>query len=148
MQHVPDTPTRKNRNRSAPRSGVRGFAMMEAMMAATMLGIVVMGTMQFFSYGQGRIATLSADRVAYDVARNEIEKMIARGYDSAVSSTDTTQTLYGSSITVETVVAYVDDPVDSLAGADADGPNDFKDVAVTVTYDEDKTATLHAVLTP
>ena len=41
----PMKPGTSSRGRSSPRSGIRGFAMMEAIMAAAMLGIVVVGTM-------------------------------------------------------------------------------------------------------
>jgi type II secretory pathway pseudopilin PulG len=146
MQSSSDTP---GEGRASPRrSGMRGFTMVEAMMAAAMLGIVVVGTMQFFSYGQSRMTSLAVDRAAYDVARNEIEKIIARGYGSATSQTDTTQTLFGEPMTITTVVSYVDDPVDSLSTSDPDGPEDYKNVVVTVTYQDTKTATLQALITP
>jgi hypothetical protein len=125
-----------------------GFAVMEAMMAAAMLGIVVVGTMQFFTYGQTRMSSLSIDRSAFDVARNELEKIIARGYGSAVSKTDTSQTLFGEPMTIQTVITYVDDAVDSLGGSDGDGTEDYKKVEVTVTYMVDKTATLKTIVVP
>ena len=145
---TPQTIARQPVGYRDPRPGVRGFAMMEALMASALLGVVVLGTMQFFSFGQSRITSLSLDRSAYDVVRNEMEKVVARGYADAVSKTDTTQTLFGAKIKVTTTVIDVDDPVDLVGVLDVTGPEDYKKITVTVTYDSTSTVTMKNLIMP
>lgn len=135
--------------RSSPRSGTAGFAMMEALMAAAMLGIVVVGTLQFFTFGQSRISELAIDRAAFDVARSEVEKNIARGHDNVVAGFDTTQFLFDDRIYITTTVTTIDDETDSLGASDSSGPADYKKVSVSVSYlEQSKTANMSTLITP
>ena len=145
---TPQTYPRRSVGYRDSRPGQRGFAMMEALMASALIGIVVVGTMQFFSFGQSRITSLAVDRAAHDIARNEMEKVVAKGYANAVSTTDTTQTLFGGKITVTTTAIDVDDPVDLLGVADVTGPEDYLKVTVTVTYDSTRTVTMKNLIMP
>lgn len=117
-------------------------------MASALIGIVVVGTMQFFSFGQSRITSLAVDRAAYDIARNEMEKVVAKGYANARTMTDTTQSLSGGKITVTTTVTDVDDAVDLLGGLDVTGPEDYIKVTVAVTYDSTRTVTMKNLIMP
>ena len=123
--------------------------MMEALMAAAMLGIVVVGTLQFFSFGQSRISGLAIDRAAFDVARSEIEKNIARGHDNVVAGYDTTQFLFEDRLYITTTVTTIDDDADSLGASDSNGTDDYKKVSVSVAYmEQTKTANMHTLITP
>lgn len=135
------------RDRSSPQASVRGFAMLDTLMAAALLGVVMIGTMQFFSFGQSQISSLARERAAYDLARSRIEEMIADGYANSVSKTETGLKVEGQPATRTTTVTFVDDPADSSGGQDANGTQDYKSVMVDVTYGT-HTVTLRTILTP
>lgn len=113
---------------------MRGFALMDVATGAAIMGIVVVGTMFFFSYGQKQIQGNARERAAYDLLHNRVEELVAAGYDKAVARTDTGLVAYNVDASRITSVSFVDDPADSLGVADADGNLDYKDIQVDVTY--------------
>lgn len=135
------------RNRQA-RANARGFAMIDVITGAAILGIVVVGTMYFFSYGQRQIQARARERGAYDLARNRIEEIVAAGYNKALDRVDSGLVVYGDISAVrKTTVSYVDDPADSLGALDEDGNLDYKDIQIEVQY-LNKTVTLQAFMYP
>ena len=142
----------KARRRRSSHAGMRGFAMMDVAFGAAILGIIVMGTLQTFEFGQRQITRRVQERSAYDLARMRIEEVIAEGFDYAVARTDSGLTVTGGiPATRTTTLTWIDDPADLLGVNDPDGPEDFKDVQVDVDYGPTgmtKTVTLHTVLIP
>ncbi|MBT5875168.1 MAG: hypothetical protein HOH43_17245 [Candidatus Latescibacteria bacterium] len=140
------------RGQDAKHDGMRGFAMMDVAFGAAILGIVVMGTLQIFSFGQRQITTRIQERSAYDLARMRVEEVIAQGITTAVARTDSNLTVTGEMpATRVTTITWIDDPADSTGAGDMDGPNDFKEVVVNINYGPDgatKTVTLTTVLVP
>lgn len=129
-------------------ASVRGFAMMDVITGAAILGIVVVGTMYFFSFGQRQIQARARERAAYDLARNRLEEIVAIGYNRTGARGDSGLKVYGNVPAVRrTTVSYVDDPADSLGAKDQDGNLDYKDVVITVQY-LNKTVTLQTYLYP
>ena len=142
------TQTFSSRRNRQTRAGVRGFAMIDVITGAAILGIVVVGTMYFFSYGQRQIQARARERAAYDHARNRIEEIVAAGYTKALDRVDSGLTVYGGVAAVRTTtVSYVDDPADSLGALDEDGNLDYKDIQIEVKY-LNKTVTLQAFMYP
>lgn len=135
------------RDSSSPSAGVRGFALLDVLMATVILGIIVVGTMQLFTFGQSRIVSLSQGRGAYDLARYEIEKVIADGYVDAIAKTDTSLTVDGVPATRTTTITFVDDPADNTGAQDTTGTQDYKLIKVDVTYGN-QTVTLRTLLAP
>lgn len=132
----------------AMRREEKGFTILDVIIGAAILGFVVVGTMQFFAYGQVRIRERAEERSAYDLARTRIEEVLASHYDAVVSRVDSGLTVYGGVAAVRTTtVTFVDDPTDSLGASDADGPEDFKNVQVDVGY-RDKTVMLQTFVLP
>lgn len=121
---------------------------MDVITGAAILGIVVVGTMYFFSYGQRQIQSRARERAAYDLARNRIEEIVAAGYSKALARVDSGLVVYGGIPAVrKTTVTYIDDPADSLGVKDADGNLDYKDIAVEVEY-LNKKVSLQAYMYP
>lgn len=133
---------------SAP-CGLRGFAMMDVVLGAAILGIVVVGTMQIFEFGHRQILMRAQERSAQDHAQNRIEEVIADGYADAVARVDTGLVVYGGyTATRTTTVTFIDDPADGLGADDPDGTEDFKEVQVEVTYGDGKSVTLKTTVVP
>jgi hypothetical protein len=131
---------------------MRGFAILDVTFGAAILGIVVMGTLQVFEFGQRQISTRVAERSAYDLARTRIEEVVADGYDDALARVDSNLTVYGGLPAVRTTtVTFIDDPVDSLGASDPDGIEDYKSIEVQVDYGPDnnqKSVTLETIMIP
>ncbi len=138
--------------RSSTHAGMRGFAMMDVAFGAAILGIVVMGTLHIFSFGQRQIAKRVAERSAYDLVRMRVEEVIAQGIDNAATRTDSNLYVTGKMpATRTTTITWIDDPADSTGADDPDGPEDFKEVVVNVAYGpygSTKTVSLTTVLIP
>lgn len=128
-------------------SSPAGFALLDVLMASMILGMVVVGTMQFFTFGQSQITSLVGDQEAYDLARTRLEALVAAGYDDAIDQVETGLTVNDQPATRTTTVTFVDDPADSLGGADVTGTQDYKLIRVDVTYG-DQTRTLRTLLAP
>lgn len=135
------------RDRSSPPAGVRGFALLDVLMASMILGMVVVGTMQFFTFGQSQITSLVSDQEGYDLAQIRMEEVVADGYADAIAKTETGLMVNGVPATRTTTITFVDDPADSLGGADVNGTQDYKIIKVDVTYG-DRTVTLRTLLAP
>lgn len=135
------------RDRSSAPAGVHGFALLDVLMASLLLGIVVIGTMQFFSYGQSRIASMGKEHDAYNLARSRMEEVISDGYVDAVGKVETGFTMNGVAATRTTTITFVDDPADSLGAKDINGTQDLKLIRVDVTYG-DQAVTLRTLLAP
>lgn len=139
-------------DRSTKDAGMRGFAMMDVAFGAALLGIIVLGTLQIFEFGQQQISRRLQERSAYDMARTRMEEIVADTYAHAVSRVDSGLVLSGNiPATRTTTVTMIDDAADGLGAADADGQGDFKEVQVDVAYgpnDNTKTVALSSVLVP
>ena len=139
--------TAEKKRRLAPR-GNRGFVMMEAMIGALILGIIVAGMLHIFEFGNTKMWKLTQDRSLIAIGRNEMETIIAGGYENAVSGIDSSITIDGRQVMITKVVSFVDDPADSLGELDTDGIEDYKAIQVSVAIDGENVVSLQTVMIP
>ena len=77
-----------------------------------------------------------------------METIIASGYENAVSGIDSSITIDGRQVMVTKVVSFVDDPADGLGFLDADGPEDYKLIQISVAFGGENIVSLEMVMTP
>ena len=128
-----------------PSSPEQGFSLIEAMVAAVVAVIAVLGLAYTFSAGRGLIDRYAAARDAMEAAQSRLDILAAKaarnlgdadltiGTHPAPPAPPNTRILNHNLTGTETwTVVWVDDPVDNNPG-DAD-PNDYKRATVEIAW--------------
>ena len=149
MKTVKTTQGSKTDHLDRIRHDEAGFVMVEAALGAVVLGIMIVGMLQIFSFAELQVTNRFQEMSAYNMARSRLEEVIGEGSANAVAKIDSGLTVYGDVPAIRTTtVSFIDDPADGLGAADADGPQDIKQVDIVVTYANGKTVALKANLIP
>ena len=72
-----------------------GFTIVESMLGAVILGVVVVGMMEVFSFGERQIMNRAQEQSAYAIGRSRLEEVVGEGFANAVAKIDSGLTVYG-----------------------------------------------------
>ena len=113
-----------------------GYTLIEVMVSATLLAIIVLGTMQYFTLSRWQIEKGIRSQLAWANMASRMEKAIDLGYTSLQDSLpETSVSLFINGIQGyrTTIVTSVDDSADGLAPTDLTIP-DYYDVTVKFAW--------------
>ena len=113
-----------------------GFTLVEVMVSATLLAIIVLGTMQYFTLSRWEIERGIRAQLAWANMASRMEKAIELGYDSLQDSLPETSSpliLNGIRGYRSTIVTPIDDTSDGLAPSDTSIP-DYFDVQIKFAW--------------
>ncbi len=123
-----------------------GTTLVEAMVAALIITVVMIGGLQFFYGGKRFMNQEKHRRIALSLAGQRMETALRYPYSQladSLSELNTPISIGGLNGTRTTVVNSVDDPADSLGAEDLDGnTDDYKRVTVSVRWAEQETKTV------
>ena len=114
----------------------QGYTLVEVMVSATLLAIIVLGTVQYFTLSRWEVEKGIRSQLAWANMASRMEKAIDLGYNSLQDSLPETSvplTLNGIQGYRTTIVTSVDDTTDGLAPADTSLP-DYLDVTVKFAW--------------
>ena len=112
----------------------KGYTLIEVMVSATLLAIIVLGTMQYFTLSRWQVEKGIRSQLAWANMASRMEKAIDLGYASLQDSLPENSiplTLNGVQGYRTTIVTSVDDSSDGLFPTDATIPDYFN---VTVKF--------------
>jgi prepilin-type N-terminal cleavage/methylation domain-containing protein len=142
-------------------SSLRGFSLVELLIVSAVLALFIGGlfitlqtSLQLISDSRARMSALS-------VANDRLEFIRSLSYDAVGTVSGipagsipqiSTSTLNGYAFTERTLVEFIDDPADGLAGADTNGiTTDYKRVKIEISWtqrSQTKTVTLVSTISP
>ena len=114
----------------------RGYTLVEVMVSATLLSIIVLGTVQYFTLSRWEIEKGIRSQLAWANMASRMEKAIDIGYDALQDSLPETSkplTLNGIQGFRTTIVTGIDDTSDGLAPGDTSLP-DYLDVTIKFAW--------------
>jgi len=113
-----------------------GYTLVEVMVSATLLSIIVLGTVQYFTLSRWEIEKGIRAQLAWANMASRMEKAIDLGYESLQDSlpeTSVSLLLNGIQGYRTTIVTPVDDTADGLAPSDTSTP-DYLDVTIKFAW--------------
>ena len=113
-----------------------GYTLVEVMISATLLSIIVLGTVQYFTLSRWEIEKGIRAQLAWANMASRMEKAIDLGYESLQDSlpeTSVSLILNGIQGYRTTIVTPVDDTADGLAPSDTSIP-DYLDVTIKFAW--------------
>jgi prepilin-type N-terminal cleavage/methylation domain-containing protein len=114
----------------------QGYTLVEVMVSATLLAIIVLGTMQYFTLSRWQVEKGIRAQLAWANMASRMEKAIDLGYDSLQDSlpeTSVSLLLNGIQGYRTTIVTSVDDSSDGYWPADTSLP-DYYDVTIKFAW--------------
>lgn len=114
----------------------QGYTLVEVMVSATLLAIIVLGTIQYFTLSRWQVEKGIRSQLAWANMASRMEKAIDLGYESLQDSLPETSvplTLSGIQGYRTTVVTGIDDSSDGFAPTDTSIP-DYMDVTITFAW--------------
>lgn len=106
------------------------------MVSATLLAIIVLGTVQYFTLSRWEVERGIRSQMAWANMASRMEKAIELGYDALMDSlpeSSVSLTLNGIQGYRTTIVSPVDDSTDGLAPGDTSQP-DYLDVTIKFAW--------------
>lgn len=113
-----------------------GYTLVEVMISATLLAIIVLGTMQYFTLSRWQIEKGIRAQLAWANMASRMEKAIDLGYESLQDSlpeTSVSLLLNGIQGYRTTIVTSIDDSSDGLYPTDTSIP-DYFDVTIKFAW--------------
>jgi len=113
-----------------------GYTLVEVMVSATLLAIIVLGTVQYFTLSRWQIEKGIRSQLAWANMASRMEKAVDLGYDALQDSMPETSvplTLNGIQGYRSTIITWVDDSTDGLAPLDTSIP-DYLNVTVKFAW--------------
>lgn len=113
-----------------------GYTMIEVMISATLLSIIAIGTMQYFTLSRWQIEKGIRKQLAWANMASRMEKALNVGYDALQDSLPETSvplTLNGVQGYRSTIVTGIDDPLDGQYPEDTSIP-DYLEVTVIFAW--------------
>ena len=114
----------------------QGYTLVEVMVSATLLAIIVLGTMQYFTLSRWEVEKGIRAQLAWADMASRMEKAIDLGYDSLQDSlpeTSVSLVLNGIQGYRTTIVTSIDDSSDGYWPADPSQP-DYYDVTIKFAW--------------
>jgi len=114
----------------------QGYTLIEVMISATLLAIIVLGTMQYFTLSRWEVEKGIRAQLAWANMASRMEKAIDLGYDALQDSlpeTSVSLVLNGIQGYRTTIVTAIDDSSDGLYPIDTDIP-DYLDVTIKFAW--------------
>ena len=114
----------------------QGYTLVEVMVSATLLAIIVLGTIQYFTLSRWQVEKGIRSQLAWANMASRMEKAIDLGYEvlqDSLPETSVPLTLSGIQGYRTTVVTGIDDSSDGLAPTDTTIP-DYLDVTITFAW--------------
>jgi len=113
----------------------RAFGIIEALMAMAIMTLVLVALLGLLTVSVKAVAATKLSTIATQVANEYIEDIRALPYESVVAgTTEETRTVLGIEFGITTEIIWVDDAADGIGEADPDGPQDYKQVTITVAW--------------
>jgi len=113
-----------------------GYTLVEVMVSATLLAIIVLGTVQYFTLSRWEIEKGIRAQLAWANMASRMEKAIELGYDALQDSlpeSSVSLVLNGIQGYRSTFVTPIDDSTDGLAPSDTSTP-DYLDVTIKFAW--------------
>ena len=114
----------------------QGYTLVEVMVSATLLAIIVLGTMQYFTLSRWEVEKGIRAQLAWANMASRMEKAIDLGYDSLQDSlpeTSVSLILNGIQGYRTTIVTSIDDSSDGYWPSDTSQP-DYYDVTIKFAW--------------
>ena len=114
----------------------QGYTLIEVMISATLLAIIVLGTMQYFTLSRWQVEKGIRAQLAWANMASRMEKAIDLGYDSLQDSlpeTSVSLLLNGIQGYRTTIITSIDDSSDGYWPADTSQP-DYFDVTIKFAW--------------
>jgi len=114
----------------------QGYTLIEVMISATLLAIIVLGTMQYFTLSRWQVEKGIRAQLAWANMASRMEKAIDLGYDSLQDSlpeTSVSLSLNGIQGYRTTIVTSIDDSSDGYWPADTSLP-DYFDITIKFAW--------------
>ena len=113
-----------------------GYTLVEVMVSATLLAIIVLGTVQYFTLGRWEVEKGIRSQLAWANMASRMEKAVELGYSSLLDSLPESSVplmLNGIKAFRTTTITWVDDSSDGLAPTDLSLP-DYLNVTVKFAW--------------
>ena len=113
-----------------------GYTFVEVMVSATLLAIIVLGTVQYFTFSRWEVEKGIRSQLAWANMASRMEKAVDLGYEflqDSLPETSVPLTLNGIQGYRSTVISWVDDSTDGLAPSDTSIP-DYLNVTVKFAW--------------
>ncbi len=113
-----------------------GFTLVEVLVSATLLSIIVLGTVQYFTLSRWQVEKGIRKQLAWANMASQMERAIDLGYESLQDSLPETSvplTLSGIQGYRTIIITSIDDSADGLAPTDTSIP-DYLDVTVKFAW--------------
>ena len=114
----------------------QGYTLVEVIISATLLAVIVLGTVQYFTLSRAQVEKGIRSQLAYANMASRMEHAINLGYTSLLDSLPETSvplTLNGLQGYRSTTVSAVDDSTDGLAPTDTSTP-DYLEVVISFAW--------------
>jgi prepilin-type N-terminal cleavage/methylation domain-containing protein len=114
----------------------QGYTLVEVMVSATLLAIIVLGTVQYFTFSRWEVEKGIRSQLAWANMASRMERAVDLGYEflqDSLPETSVPLTLNGIQGYRTTVVDWVDDSTDGLAPADTSIP-DYLSVTIKFAW--------------
>ena len=114
----------------------QGYTLIEVMVSATLLAIIVLGTVQYFTLSRWEVEKGIRSQLAWANMASRMEKAVDLGYASLQDSLPETSvplTLNGIQGYRSTIISWVDDSTDGLAPTDETVP-DYLNVTIKFAW--------------
>lgn len=114
----------------------QGMSLVEVMISATILLIVILGTVGIYTFGTSRVTREFHRRAALELAQQRVDELFASEFDSVQTGVDSLIVDNVDYARLITAVA-VDDSADGVGAGDIDGETtDYKRIELTVSWFE------------
>lgn len=113
-----------------------GYSLIEVMISATLLSIIVLGTVQYFTLSRWEVEKGLRAQLAWANMASRMEKAIDLGYSvlqDSLPETSVSLILNGTQGYRTTIVTPIDDSADGLAPSDTSIP-DYLDVTIKFAW--------------
>jgi prepilin-type N-terminal cleavage/methylation domain-containing protein len=113
-----------------------GYTLIEVMVSATLLAIIVLGTVQYFTLSRWQVEKGIRAQLAWANMASRMEKAVDLGYEALLDSMPETSVpllLNGIQGYRTTIIDWVDDSTDGLAPTDTDVP-DYLNVTIKFAW--------------
>lgn len=114
----------------------QGYTLIEVMVSATLLAIIVLGTVQYFTLSRWQVEKGIRSQLAWANMASRMEKAVDLGYDSLQDSMPESSvplSLSGFQGYRSTIITPIDDTTDGLAPEDTSQP-DYLDVTIKFAW--------------
>lgn len=113
-----------------------GYTFVEVMVSATLLAIIVLGTVQYFTFSRWEVEKGIRSQLAWANMASRMERAVDLGYEflqDSLPETSVPLTLNGIQGYRSTVISWVDDSTDGLAPSDTSIP-DYLNVTIKFAW--------------